>query len=47
MNSNMTFGNGTSFNISSIMNMTGNGTFDISAIMDMIGGKKLPLKPKI
>ncbi len=41
MNSNMTFGNGTSFNISSIMNMTGNGTFDISAIMDMIGGKKV------
>lgn len=41
----MTFGNGTSFNITNIMNMTGNGTgsFNISAILDMLdlGGSKI------
>ena len=42
LNSNMTFGN-SSFNITSFLNMTGNGTgsFDISSILSMLGGSKI------
>ncbi len=42
LNGNMTFGNST-FNITSLLNMTGNGTgsFDISSILDMLGGPKI------
>ena len=42
LNGNMTFGN-SSFNITGLLNMTGNGTgsFDISSILGMLGGTKI------